>query len=849
MRRLATIPVLAALAMLAAVAPAAAVSPGQRRCLVELNRAGLRVADLEVAGMMRCARRALRGSLPPGQDLAACLAADPGGQVARARVTADVAEARWCEQRPPFGVRTAAAASAMLSPARQLAALFGEDPDAALASGDGRACRLAAVRAIGNLSRARLREFSTCAADGVASGAIDSSAGLAACIGSDGGGRVAREQARAARSLAAACAGAAAGTIVGRCTAVAPGDLAGCIEPEASCDACLGLNDAQRTAAPCHRFVDGVAVARCGPREHAGRSVALEWDEALLAAIRIDLPRPVVHSRNLFHLSVAMWDAWAAYDGVADPVVYAERAAADDVGAARNAAISFAAYRLLRHRFAGSVGASRTLPALDALLYDLGYDRTFTSTVGGSPAALGNRVAAAVIARGLGDGANEAADYADPTYAPLNAPLVVDQPGTAMLDPNRWQPLALAMQVGQNGVPIPGNVQVSIGSQWSAVLPFAIERPAPGLPYFSPDAPPAFGTASAADYVAQAVEVIARQALLDPDDPTVIDASPGAMGANSLGANDGTGHPSNPATGQPYAPNPVLRHDFYRVLASFWADGPASETPPGHWNAIANGVADSPGFERRIGGSGPVLDPLEWDVKVYLALNGAVHDAGIAAWEQKRLHDSARPISMIRHLAALGQSSDPGGASYGAAGLPIVPGLIEPITAESSAPGGRHEHLAGFVGELAVRGWRGEPADPRAQVGGVGWIRAARWVAYQRKTFVSPAFPGFVSGHSSFSRAAAEVLAAMTGSEWFPGGLGEFVAPADTFLPPERGPTVPVRVQYATYFDAADQAGASRLWGGIHIAADDLAGRRIGAAVGVVAWQEALRHFDGTATP
>ena len=41
-------------------------------------------------------------------------------------------------------------------------------------------------------------------------------------------------------------------------------------------------------------------------------SVARQWDEELLEAIRNDLARPTVHARNLFHVSVAMWDAWAA---------------------------------------------------------------------------------------------------------------------------------------------------------------------------------------------------------------------------------------------------------------------------------------------------------------------------------------------------------------------------------------------------------------------------------------------------------------------------------------------------------------------------------------------------------
>src|SRR5207249_2887985 len=81
----------------------------------------------------------------------------------------------------------------------------------------------------------------------------------------------------------------------------------------------------------------------------------------------------------------------------------------------------------------------------------------------------------------------------------------------------------------------------------------------------------------------------------------MIDVSPGAFGNNTLGTNDGTGHPVNPVTALPYASNVVKRGDFARVLAEFWADGPSSETPPGHWNVLANGVADYPGFQKRIG--------------------------------------------------------------------------------------------------------------------------------------------------------------------------------------------------------------------------------------------------------
>ena len=120
---------------------------------------------------------------------------------------------------------------------------------------------------------------------------------------------------------------------------------------------------------------------------------------------------------------------------------------------------------------------------------------------------------------------------------------------------------------------------------------------------------------------------------------------------------------------------------------------------------------------------------------------------------------------------------------------------------------------------------------------------------YQRDSFVTPPFAGYVSGHSTFSRAAAEVLARFTGSEFFPGSLGEFVAPAHEFLAFESGPTEPLTMQWATYYDAADEAAISRLYGGIHPRVDDLPGRRIGARIGSAAFERALTYFAGTAAP
>ncbi len=595
--------------------------------------------------------------------------------------------------------------------------------------------------------------------------------------------------------------------------------------------------------------LDAGAAATC-PAEvvAAGKdgSIARRWDEQALAAIRVDLPRPTVHARNLFHLSAAMWDAWSAYEKEPVGVFVRERHTATDREKARRAAISYAAYDVLRHRYEKAVGGPRTVACLRAVMNDLGYDPDDahdTSADAEDPIAFGNRVGHAIVAQGAADGANEAADYADPSpYAVENPPCVYDGVGAALKAPERWQPLNLAVAATQNGIILPAGVQDYIGSNWGNVTPFAMTRASSAVPWRDPGPVPTLGPA----LKKWIVEVIQKTASVDPSDPATIDVSPGAFGHNSLGANDGHGWAKNPVTGQPYAPQVVPIGDFARVMAEFWADGPKSETPPGHWNTLANAVADAPGFERKLFGKGASLDPLAWDVHVYLALNGAEHDAAITAWDIKRRDTTVRPISLVRWMGGKGQSSDPNGPSYDPEGLPLVPGLIEVITKESSAPGQRHEGLAAFVGQIAVRNWLGEPGDRTNQVSGVGWVRAVDWITYQRRTFVTPAFPAFISGHSTFSRAGAEVLTALTGSPYFPGGLGEWVAPKGTFLTFEHGPTTDVRLQWASYYSStSDEAGQSRIWGSIHIEPDDFAGRRVGHRVGLDAVARAEKYFAG----
>mgnify|MGYP003636027252 CR=1 FL=1 len=583
----------------------------------------------------------------------------------------------------------------------------------------------------------------------------------------------------------------------------------------------------------------------------SSRSVARWWNEALLDAIRVDTPNPPVHARNLYHLSAAMWDAYWPYTGEgwsrAAPI-FAFEPARSGGEAAQHQAISHAAFGLLRQRFSSSPGAVRSLAEFRWLMQQLGYDPDDTGVVGEGPAAVGNRIARDVLAATLADGANEPQHYADLTgYTPRNKPLVVSLPGAEMAAPNHWQPLALAFSVTQNGIVVGESVQSFVGVNALGTTPFALAKSTATTFRLDPGPPPQLGTASDQAFKQSALALIEASGWLDPADGVMVDISPGKRFNNPLGSNAGRGHALNPTTGQPYAPNLVNRADYTRVLAEFWADGPASETPPGHWNVLFNDVSATPHFSRRYAGQGAELSALEWDIRGYLALNGALHDAACLAWGLKWIHDSARPISMIRYLGGLGQSSDPAGPSYHAEGVPLQPGLAEVITAESSVAGQRHAHLADHEGEIAIRAWQGEPADPHTQTGGVGWIRAVDWVPYQLSTFVSPGFPGYVSGHSTFSRAGAEVLTLLTGSSFFPGGLGVYSFDRDAFLRFEAGPSADVTLQWATYYDAADQAGRSRIFGGIHIEADDFEGRRLGSRVGLEAFLKAQSLRMGSA--
>ncbi|MEJ2004752.1 MAG: T9SS type A sorting domain-containing protein, partial [Cyclobacteriaceae bacterium] len=453
---------------------------------------------------------------------------------------------------------------------------------------------------------------------------------------------------------------------------------------------------------------------------------------------------------------------------------------------------------------------------------------------------------------------------------PVNPPLVPDRPGNPqIIDPNRWQPLFLDTFIDQSGNPIPVGQISFLSPEWGNVIPFAMgtsdrkynERDGDIYwTYMDPGPPPYIQEdgEGMSEYYKWGFSLVSTwSSHLDPEDGTLWDISPGSLGNfNDLpespmeydemydllnGGDGSSGHTINPYTGEPYAPQLVKRGDYARVLAEFWADGPDSETPPGHWFTILNYVNDQPELERRFGGSGPVLDNLEWDIKAYFTLGGAMHDSAISAWSVKGWYDYIRPVSAIRYMADMGQSTNPDDPGYHPEGIPLVEGLIEIIREDDPLAGPDNVH----AGKIKLYSWRGPGYinDPESDYAGVGWIRAENWWPYQRPTFVTPPFAGYVSGHSTFSRAAAEVLTLITGDPFFPGGMGEFVAVKNEFLVFEEGPSEDVHLQWATYRDASDQTSLSRIWGGIHPPADDIPGRKMGIRIGHLAFASASRIF------
>lgn len=229
--------------------------------------------------------------------------------------------------------------------------------------------------------------------------------------------------------------------------------------------------------------------------------------------------------------------------------------------------------------------------------------------------------------------------------------------------------------------------------------------------------------------------------------------------------------------------------DRQKLVAEFWEDGAGTSFPPGTWMSFGQFVSARDGHT------------LDQDAQMFFALGNAVFDAGVATWEAKSHYDYVRPVRAIRELGRLG--------------------LI----------GEFDETLGGFVIEART---------PE----GLTKILASDFLTYQTPgSDPSPPFPEYTSGHSSFSAAGAAILRLFTGSDEF-GGQVRF-QPGESRFEPGAVPSQPVTLDWDTFSAAADEAGISRLYGGIHFSEGDLNGRQLGQQVGQAAWDRAQFFIQG----
>jgi len=167
-------------------------------------------------------------------------------------------------------------------------------------------------------------------------------------------------------------------------------------------------------------------------------------------------------------------------------------------------------------------------------------------------------------------------------------------------------------------------------------------------------------------------------------------------------------------------------------IALFWADGAGTETPPGHWNSIAQIIGAAQG------------NTLEENARLFALLNIAMADAAICSWDAKYTFHFWRPVTAIAF------------------------------------------------------------AEPELN-----------WMSF----IVTPPFPDYTSGHSTFSAAAATVLPLFYGTEDLPFTVGS------DFLPD-------VYRSFPTCFDAAEEAAVSRIYGGIHFRSASEDGLQAGTSIG-----------------
>jgi hypothetical protein len=327
----------------------------------------------------------------------------------------------------------------------------------------------------------------------------------------------------------------------------------------------------------------------------------------------------------------------------------------------------------------------------------LGYDPNDTSVGVGTPSHIGNLVSTAVLNFRRDDGSNQSGHstpsgvpYADYTgYISVNEPSPMPIILSTVLDVNRWQPLQYYDATGKF------ITQKFVGAQWYKVIPFALTSSDQFRSKIAESGPAVLGSP---EFLDQCLELVNISANLT---------------------------------------------DRRKMIAEYWADGPGSELPPGHWDHFAQFVSARDHHN------------LAKDVKMFFALTNAIFDVSISVWDAKRAFDSVRPVTAIPFMLQ-GQQ---------------------------------------------IRAWGGP-------FRGTVIMDGSEWIPYQLASFPTPPFPEFISGHSAFSAAGADILRRFTHSNRF--GASVTFPAGSSKIEPGLTPAENTTLFWRTFTQAANQAGISR---------------------------------------
>jgi hypothetical protein len=538
-------------------------------------------------------------------------------------------------------------------------------------------------------------------------------------------------------------------------------------------------------------------------------TVVVDWNNAALGEVRLSKSLrngPPMVARALAITHTCMYDAWAAYDdkavGTNDPKGKLRRPRGERTDANKAQAISFAAYRCLRNLYPDDGTSQVPTPSarLTAVLSAQGYVPDDSNMDKRTPAGIGNIAAQAVIDARANDGSNQYGSAACPAgnICPT-VPVTVYSAVSCVAQTYPWttatimqlgnapaglQPLPCVGAGGAASGPyadyvtsgysayVPSNPLMGFCSPLLSVCPDSDVYLDPSLPWpnvadknhwqpliFSSHARQTF---TAAQFGRVTPFALTSAAQFDSSIP-----------APAVLQNDGQYQNNVNQMIQYSADLDTAR----KLLVEYWADGPNSELPPGHWGLFAQYVSQRD------------QHTIDDDAKMFFAMHNASFDAGIVAWYTKRKFDGVRPITAVR------------------------------VTKQ---------------GQI-IRAWGG-PGRPTENIAGEDWM------PYNPGTNLTPPFPGYFSGHSVFSRSSATVLNLFTGSDNF--GFTT-VIPANFGKVEPNIPPVPTTMSFATFNDAANAAGLSRLYGGIHFPDDNTIGQTVGVLIGQQAWAKAQNLFNG----